>query len=226
VVTIPGSGERFDLDRPGAVAAWNRALNRRYGMENLRAHPNPVVRWIEARRRSRIGALVGTGFRRALDVGAEDGSLAATWRDAERGFTLLLDLDPRMLRRAAGSPAVAADASRLPLKSSSFDVIVLSAVLEHVVDALACVEEAARVLRPRGRIVAYVPWDRAVVGIKRWARRCRLPLGRLHEGPAPGHLRCFDRSALERLFRPVARRKLSIELDPLSLGYYVEAILA
>jgi len=29
VVTVPGSGESFDLDRPGAVAAWNRALNRR-----------------------------------------------------------------------------------------------------------------------------------------------------------------------------------------------------
>jgi SAM-dependent methyltransferase len=225
VVTIPGSGERFDLDRPGAVAAWNRALNRRYGMENLRAHPNPVVRWIEARRRSRIGAMVGSSFRRALDVGAEDGSLAATWRDAAEGFTLLLDLDPGMLRRAAAGPAVAADASRLPLRSSSFDVVVLSAVLEHVVDAPACVEEAVRILRPRGRIVAYVPWDRAVVGLKRWARRCRVPLGNLHDGPAPGHLRCFDRAALERLFGPVGRRGLSIDLDPLSLGYYVEATL-
>ena len=40
VKTVPGTGECFDLDRPGAVTAWNRALNRRYGMENVREHPS------------------------------------------------------------------------------------------------------------------------------------------------------------------------------------------
>ena len=87
VVTIPGSGETFDLDRPGAVAAWNRALNRRYGMENLQQHRSRVVRWIERRRRKQVASMV-SGFDRALDLGAEDGSLADTWRDRGR-FTML-----------------------------------------------------------------------------------------------------------------------------------------
>jgi SAM-dependent methyltransferase len=220
VVSIPGSDERFDLDRPGAAAAWNRALNRRYAMENLRGHPSAIVRWVEARRRARIAALVPP-FDRAVDLGAEDGSLAALWRDCGR-LVLLLDLDPAMLRRAAG-PRVAADACALPLAAGSCDVVVLSALLEHLVDPVAAIAESARVLRPGGRLVAYVPWDRAVVRLKRWGRRLGVVrLGPLHDGPAPGHLRAYDGARLRRLFAPVARL-VRVRLDPLSLGYYVEA---
>jgi SAM-dependent methyltransferase len=218
-VTIPATGESFDLDRPGAVASWNRALNRRYGMENLRRHGNPLVRWIERRRRRRLAALVPP-FDRALDLGAEDGSLAAVWRRRGR-FALLLDLDAALLRKG-GAPGAAADATRLPLRSRSFDVVVLSAILEHLVEPRAAVEEGVRVLRDGGRLVAYVPWDRAVVRLKRWARRLGLGLGALADGQAPGHLRTFDRASLLRLFEPVAR-DVRIRLDPFSLGYYVEA---
>jgi SAM-dependent methyltransferase len=219
VVTIPATGESFDLDRPGAVAKWNRALNRRYGMENLRSHGNPVVRRVERRRRRVLASLVPR-FDRALDLGAEDGSLAAEWRGKGR-FTLLLDLDAAMLRNGGG-PGAAADAMRLPVKSRSFDVVVLSAILEHVLEPRDVVREAVRVLRPGGRVVAYVPWDRAVVRLKRWARRLGLGLGALAEGQAPGHLRTFDRACLGSLFEPLAR-EVRVKLDPLSLGYYVEA---
>lgn len=219
MVTIPDSGESFDLDRPGAVAAWNRALNRRYAMENLQRHPSRLVRWIESRRRGQVAAMVGR-FDRALDLGAEDGSLASAWRNRGR-FTMLLDLDAFMLGKAGG-PRVAADACRLPVADASFDVVVLSALLEHVVAPRVCIEEAVRVLRPGGRVIAYVPWDNAVVKLKRWARRLRMPLGKLHTGLAPGHLRIYDRALLRGLFLPLRAR---VRLDPLSLGYYVEAAL-
>jgi SAM-dependent methyltransferase len=218
-VTIPGTGESFDLDRPGGVAAWNRALNRRYGMENLRSHRNPVIRWIERRRRSRIAALV-PAFDRALDLGAEDGSLAAEWRGKGR-FVLLVDLDAALLRRGGG-PGVAADAARLPFPDRAFDVAVLSAILEHVVDPGRALAEGARVVRPGGRLLAYVPWDAAAIRLKRWGRRLGVGLGPLAEGQAPGHLRTFDREGLVRLFAAVARAP-RVRLDPLSLGYYVEA---
>ena len=219
MVSIPGTGERFDLDRPGAVAAWNRALNLRYGMENLRRHPSALVRRIEARRRARIAAMV-PAFDRALDLGAEDGALAAAWRSKGR-FVLLLDLDLAMLDRAKDA-RVAADACRIPAPEGAFDVVVLSAILEHVIDPAATVAESARVLRHGGRLVAYVPWDAAVVTAKRWMRRVGVGFGRLHDGLAPGHLRVFDRRSLHALFSPVARR-LRVRLDPFSFGYYVEA---
>jgi SAM-dependent methyltransferase len=219
VVTIPATGESFDLDRPGAVAAWNRALNRRYGMENLRGHGSPLVRWIERRRRRTLAAMVPP-FDRAVDLGAEDGSLTALWRDRGR-FTVLLDLDATMLRRG-GAPGAVADAQRLPLKSRSFDVVVLSAILEHLVDPADAVAQGARVLKPGGLLLAYVPWDRAVVRMKGIVRRLGGGLGPLAPGQAPGHLRTFDKERLRRLFAPVAR-ELRIRLDPLSFGYYVEA---
>lgn len=218
-MTIPATGESFDLDRPGGVAAWNRALNRRYGMENLRGHENPIVRWIERRRRTRLAAMVKP-FDRALDLGAEDGSLAAEWRSKGR-YVLLLDLDASMLRRG-GAGGVAADAARLPIRDRVFDVVVLSAILEHVLDPRRAVEDAARVLRANGSMVAYVPWDAAVLRVKRWARRVGANLGPLAEGQAPGHLRTFDREKIYRLFAPVAR-EVRMRLDPFSLGYYVEA---
>ena len=96
------------------------------------------------------------------------------------------------------------------------------AVLEHVLEPEAVVSECARVLRPGGRMVAYVPWDGAVVPLKRWARRLGVGLGKLHDGLAPGHLRTFDRGRLRRLFAPAAAR-VRVRLDPLSLGYYVAA---
>jgi SAM-dependent methyltransferase len=219
-VTIPGTGESFDLDRPGGVAAWNRALNRRYGMENLRGHGSPAVRWIERRRRARLSALVPP-FDRALDVGAEDGSLALEWRHKGR-LVLLLDLDAAALRKGGGPGAVAADAARLPFRDGAFDVVVLSAILEHVLDPASAVREGARVVRPGGRLVAYVPWDRAIVPLKRWARHAGVRLGPLAEGQAPGHLRTFDRAGIRDLFAPVSR-SVRVRLDPLSLGYYVEA---
>ncbi|MHC4955332.1 MAG: class I SAM-dependent methyltransferase [Planctomycetota bacterium] len=219
LVSIPGTTECFDLDRPGAVAAWNRALNRRYAMENLQRHGSRIVRAIEARRRRRIAALVPP-FELALDLGAEDGSLAAVWRHKGRRV-VLLDLDPGMLRRADGD-RLTADAGNLPLRDASCDCVVLSAILEHVVDPRHTLRECRRVLRENGRIVAYVPWDGAVVPLKRIARRCGFPLGPLHDGLAPGHLRMFDRALLRRLFDEVSS-DAEIRLDPLSFGYYVTA---
>jgi SAM-dependent methyltransferase len=129
-----------------------------------------------------------------------------------------------MLRRGGGSGALAADAQRLPLRAGTFDVVVLSAILEHVVDPRTAIEESARVAKKGGRLVAYVPWDRAVVKLKGWVRRLGLGLGPLADGQAPGHLRTFDRARIEALFAPVAK-ELRIVLDPLSFGYYVEARL-
>ena len=221
VVTIPATGERFDLDRPGSLAAWNRALNRHYAMKNLREHPRRLVRWIEARRRSKILSLVARRpFDRAVDLGAEDGALAEQWAGHGKDV-LLLDIDPRMLVRASRQ-GVGADAARLPFADRSCDLIVMSAILEHLVDPRAAVGECARVLRPQGRMVAYVPWDAAVVRLKRWAKRLGFGLGALHDDVAPGHLRCFRRASLRKLFLPHASR-VSIRLDPWSFGYYVEA---
>jgi SAM-dependent methyltransferase len=118
----------------------------------------------------------------------------------------------------APRPGAVADAEGLPLADASVDVVVLSAVLEHVLDPRRAVAEAKRVLRPGGRLVVYVPWDKAAIALKRWARRIGIGLGELSEGSAPGHLRAFDRRGLTDLLGGTCR----VRFDPLSLGYYAE----
>jgi 2-polyprenyl-6-hydroxyphenyl methylase/3-demethylubiquinone-9 3-methyltransferase len=55
--------------------------------------------------------------------------------------------------REHGVAALRADATALPLRSESADVVVAGEVLEHVADPLAVVRECLRVLRPGGTLV-------------------------------------------------------------------------
>jgi SAM-dependent methyltransferase len=60
--------------------------------------------------------------------------------------------------------ALVCDAHDLPFKDESFDCVIAQAVLEHVVDPYACVEEAHRVLKPGGLIYAETPFIQQVHG--------------------------------------------------------------
>lgn len=67
-----------------------------------------------------------------------------------------VDLTPAMLERARlqagpGTELRVMDALRLDLPSEAFDAVLLHQVLEVVPDPVACLAEAARVLRPGGR---------------------------------------------------------------------------
>jgi phosphatidylethanolamine/phosphatidyl-N-methylethanolamine N-methyltransferase len=71
-----------------------------------------------------------------------------------------VDLTPAMLARARnhGRPGVelrVMNAERLDLPDESFDAVLLHQVLEVVADPVACLAEAARVLRVGGRISVF-----------------------------------------------------------------------
>jgi len=50
-----------------------------------------------------------------------------------------------------------ADATKLPFSNNFFDVIVSSHVLEHIKDDAAVLQECARVLKPGGELILWVP---------------------------------------------------------------------
>ena len=54
-------------------------------------------------------------------------------------------------------PHVVGDASRLPLRDASIDVVTMIEVLEHVPEPWRAVDEARRVLRPGGVLVGSAP---------------------------------------------------------------------
>jgi SAM-dependent methyltransferase len=184
------------------------------------------VRRIEARRRRLVvERVLRARPASVVDVGAEDGWVAEGWA-GRVGRTTLVDVDPAMLALAGarGLPrtrTVVADArGPVPLPSASADVVVLSAVLEHLTDPSSALAAWSAALVPGGRFVVYVPADRPILLAKRVLRATRL--GGLVRGlsldPAPGHVRTFDRPALVRLLKPFGVLE-DLVFDPAVLGY-------
>ena len=223
--TLAGRATPAPPDRTG-LAARNAALNRTHSMEGMRERGGAVVRAVEERRRRLVASAVlakhpGT----VVDVGCEDGWIAEAYaRDV--GATVLVDLDPAVLARAAarGLPrtrCVVAEAGDLsPLSGLGADVVLLSAVLEHLERPAEALSAAADVLRPGGAVVAYVPADRPILALKGVLRRTRLSalVPGVSLDPAPGHVRTFSRASFSTLLRGVGRVE-RVAFDPVALGW-------
>ena len=107
----------------------------------------------------RVGATLGALPQRPriLDVGGGTGLPAALWPDG--AFYVCLDIDPIKLagfrrKRRPGTP-VCGDATRLPLRSGSLDLVVCKNVSHHLSDndVAGLFRECARVLKTGGRML-------------------------------------------------------------------------
>ncbi len=106
-------------------------------------------------------ALAGKPFRSLLDLGTGTGRMLELFgREIERGLGLDLSLDMLLLARdrleRAGLKHCSVrqgDIYDLPLGNDSFDVVILHQVLHFLDDGARAIREAARVLRPGGRLL-------------------------------------------------------------------------
>jgi ArsR family transcriptional regulator len=95
-----------------------------------------------------------------LDVGCGDGVLASLLAPRSRSYTgmdkspKVLDAARRRLAGLSGVTLVQGDMDELPFEASSFDEVLLFHVLTYAREPRAALREAARVLRPGGRLVA------------------------------------------------------------------------
>lgn len=90
---------------------------------------------------------------------------------------------------------IAADISRVPLKSSVADAIILDSVIEHVADPAAVVREAHRILKPKGRLFINCPFMLPYHGY-------------------PGHYQNFTRDGLNHLLRDFTSREVLTTFGP------------
>lgn len=106
-------------------------------------------------------ALSDKPFRSLLDLGTGTGRMLEMFGpDIERGLGLDLSLDMLLLARDRLERAGLRNCSvrqgdiyELPLANDSFDVVILHQVLHFLDDGARAIREAARVLRPGGRLL-------------------------------------------------------------------------
>jgi ubiquinone/menaquinone biosynthesis C-methylase UbiE len=151
-------------------ATWGRGFSALYD-RCIRGAEEAGLRAI---RRDALATAAG----RTIDIGAGTGANAALYPEAVTEL-VLAEPDPHMLKqlRAKGGSArvVEAGAEALPFEDDSFDTAVFTLVLCTVPDPDAALAEAARVLRPGGRLL-FVEHVRAQEpGLARWQDRLERP---------------------------------------------------
>ncbi len=146
-------------------------------------------RYLEVSNTRTLAALAPRDRERILDAGCGTGLLLRRIATRAPGTQLVgVDLTLAMLRRAgrSASDLVLGDVRRLPFADGSLDAVVLASVLQYLPDLDAALSEAARVLKPGGRVVITL-WDGASLRMHmlacwlRWLGRAAVQLHTLDE---------------------------------------------
>jgi SAM-dependent methyltransferase len=165
-----------------------------------------------ARRQARMLAAVlaqRTGAQRIVDVGCGDGSATHLVSGLSARNTVIgVDWSATALARARARGLLVVqggvDASGLPLADGCADVVIMSELIEHLVDTDTAVEEVRRVLRPGGVLLLSTPnlaawFNRGLVGLGIQPVFSEVSLRGIYGRPGHevvGHLRLFTRRAL------------------------------
>lgn len=140
-----------------------------------KSHPN-YERWERARNLSVArGKLVKTllekyhpiNGKNILDIGSGEGGTSLVF--SENNFVVSVDLSFLRLQRQKANfqikNSVNGNAVLLPFSDSSFDVIILQDVIEHLSDIKNFLSEIKRVLKPKGIIYLSTPNKLSIINI-------------------------------------------------------------
>ncbi len=147
---------------------------------------------------------------RVLEVGCGGGGMAKAIKfyrpdlevfgvDIAREAILTAKADPQGVNFRLG------DAHKLPFKDKSFEAVVMLDLLEHLDDPPKALQEAYRVLKPRGTFSAFIPIEGDLFSIHGWMRRL---LGFVPKEKCIGHIQQYTLAELKVLFGKVGLKIL------------------
>lgn len=161
-------------------ATWGRAFSAIYD-RGLKATEDAGLREM---RREVLAAASG----RTIDIGAGTGANRGLYPEAVTEL-VLAEPDPHMLKKlraklgeGGAAQVVQAPAQSLPFEDSSFDTAVFTLVLCTVPDPRAALAEAARILRPSGRLLFVEHVRSRDPRLARWQDRLERPWRFLGDG--------------------------------------------
>ena len=155
--------------KPQEFKEWNERMVMKYDPDAFHHHSNPFVRFTEKKRVKAIFKLMDVSQEDlVLEIGCGAGNVL---EKAPSGKLFGVDISLFILTKARQklnkkSCLFQADAQALPFKDQVFTRVICSEVLEHLLDPLAALNEAARILRNQGVVIISVPNESMINRIK------------------------------------------------------------
>jgi SAM-dependent methyltransferase len=168
----------------------------------------PKAKFFQDQLMARFPLTETSGNRVAIDLGCRGGALTC---QLQRWASWVgVDIDPDALEQARNRGIEAAQmdiATSIPLKSESFDLVMMTEVLEHLPYPLITLTEIHRILKPgpQSLFLGSVPLDYHL------RRRLAVLAGRRLEGD-PTHIHSFSLKEVRNL---LSHYFLSVELLPI-----------
>lgn len=171
---------RTDCPTAAEVEQWNDVFAREHDIEKYYDSSSFLIRWIERCRLNLIQNLTAAERNdRILEVGCGGGHVLRLFPDAElTGVDVSGEMIRKSHRNLLGYRArlLKGELRELDLPDESFDRIICTEVLEHVVDPVEILQQIRRLVRPDGRAVITFPNDRLINGVKRCIHKCKLTI--------------------------------------------------
>ncbi|MCW8810559.1 MAG: class I SAM-dependent methyltransferase [Ignavibacteriaceae bacterium] len=151
----------------------------------------------ERRVREYIISKIPKSVNSILDVGCGKGWVAKEF--LPKGKTVVsLDIsvtNPSIVKKLYSNPkhfAIAADSFHLPLNDNSFDCVIASEIIEHVVDPAGFIKELFRVIKKGESLIITTPYKEKLIYY--------LCIHCNQKTPANAHIHSFDEKKLESLY--------------------------